>query len=64
MQINRAMRAWPWLARAQHDSARMLRRRGRQGDARRGEGLATGALEGATRLGMVALTKESVRRTH
>jgi tetratricopeptide (TPR) repeat protein len=37
--IDRAMQAWPWLAHAQHDFARMLRRRGRRDDMKRAEAL-------------------------
>lgn len=64
LAVNRAMRAWPWLARSQHDYARMLRRRGRSGDVRHAERLAEDALEAASRLGMVALVKEIAGRTH
>ena len=53
--MDTGMRAWPWLAHAQHDFATMLRRRGRHSDLAHMEHLRSEALATATKLGMVAL---------
>jgi tetratricopeptide (TPR) repeat protein len=55
LAINRAMRAWPWLAHTRYAYAEMLRRRRRPGDAMRAHALTAEVLETAIRLDMVAL---------
>jgi tetratricopeptide (TPR) repeat protein len=52
LEIERRMRAWPWLAHAQRDFATTLLARGRPTDLRRAEELLDAAREGYRSLGM------------
>jgi class 3 adenylate cyclase/tetratricopeptide (TPR) repeat protein/ABC-type transport system involved in cytochrome c biogenesis ATPase subunit len=55
MELNRSMKALPWLAHTQCDLAGMLRRRGNPADLRRADALASEAWSIGNRLGMVGL---------
>jgi tetratricopeptide (TPR) repeat protein len=58
LDANRRMGARPWLARTQHDYARMLLARGAQDDRSRADELLAEALETCRNLGMTALERE------
>jgi tetratricopeptide (TPR) repeat protein len=58
LDLNAAMGARPWVARTQHDYARMLLRRDRVGDRERAAELLTRALETCRELGMPALNRK------
>jgi hypothetical protein len=64
LSINRQMEAQPWLAHTQRDFALMLRRRGRQADIERADGLLSEAWATADRLGMMLLKRKMRAQQH
>jgi hypothetical protein len=59
IEIEGRMRAWPWLAHAQHDFAAMLLARGAPGDSKRARQLAGEAIRTYRRLGMTGWARRA-----
>jgi hypothetical protein len=59
LAMNMRMGARPWVARTQLDYARMLRKRGTNGDAERSAGLLREALTTAKEIGMAKVAADS-----